>query len=137
MAIIGQNLSVSKSSRLHVAIIQIFFYKFEVCFIDSSKMISSSPEVLNFNWFRVLPVHCPHGGSIAWSSIIGFPHQFKLFLRRLVGFLTQIVGRRPRGWSLKWVKVWYQLGFVTYGVSNVLFKWSPIASDCDKTFKHD
>ena len=51
MSIVGQDPSDFKSSRLHVDIFRFaFFYSFEVySSMDSSKMISNSFEVSNFN----------------------------------------------------------------------------------------
>ena len=47
---VGQDPSNSKSNRLHVHIFLIWcFDSFEVCSIDSSKMIGKFPEVLNFS----------------------------------------------------------------------------------------
>ena len=47
LSITGQDPSISKSNRLHVDIFR-FFQEFEVCSINSSKMIGKFPEVLNF-----------------------------------------------------------------------------------------
>ena len=52
LGIVGQDPSDSKSNRLHIDIFRCCFHSFEsfeVCSIDSSKMISNSPEVSNFN----------------------------------------------------------------------------------------
>ena len=39
----------SKSTWLHVSISRFCFHSFEVYYVDSSKLIGSSPEVSNFN----------------------------------------------------------------------------------------
>jgi hypothetical protein len=50
LGIDGQDLSDSRSSRLHVDIFRFSFYSFEVYSrIDSSKMIENSPAVSNLN----------------------------------------------------------------------------------------
>ena len=50
LGIVGQDRSDSESSRLHVDIFRFCFHSFEVySSIDSSKMISNSPKVSNFN----------------------------------------------------------------------------------------
>ena len=61
---VGQDPSDSKSNQLHVHIFRFWsFHSFEVYyFIDSSRMISKFPQVLNFNRLflelkPVLPVH--------------------------------------------------------------------------------
>ena len=47
---VGQDPSDSKSNRLHVDIFRFWcFHSFEVCSIDSSKMIGKFPTVLNLN----------------------------------------------------------------------------------------
>ena len=50
LGIIGQHPSVSKFNWLDVDIFEILviYYQFEVYFVDSSKMISNFPKVLNF-----------------------------------------------------------------------------------------
>ena len=49
---VGQDPSEdSKSNRLNVDIFWFCFHSFEAYPIDSNKMISKFPEVLNFNWF--------------------------------------------------------------------------------------
>ena len=49
LAIVGQDPSDSKSSRLHVDIFRFCFHSCEVCSTDSAEMIDNSPEVSNFN----------------------------------------------------------------------------------------
>ena len=49
LGIISQDSSVSKSNRLQVDIFRFLFYYFEVCSINSSKMIGKFPEVLCLN----------------------------------------------------------------------------------------
>jgi hypothetical protein len=47
---ISRDPSVSKSNWLHVEIFQFILYEFGVCSINSSKMMGTFPEVLNFDW---------------------------------------------------------------------------------------
>ena len=46
---VGPDPNDSKSSRLLVDIFPVWFYSFGIYSIDSSKMVSNSPEVFNFN----------------------------------------------------------------------------------------
>ena len=52
LSIVSQDPSDSKPNRLHVDIFRFCFHSFEVCSIDSSKMMGKFPEVFNFQ-----PVH--------------------------------------------------------------------------------
>ena len=45
----GRDPSVSKSNQVHVDIYRFFFNYFEICSLNSSKMMGTFPEVLNFN----------------------------------------------------------------------------------------
>ena len=70
LGIIGQEPSDSKSNRLHGDIFQFCcFHSFEVCSIDSSKMIDKFPEVLNFSkvisWTQT--VHLQLTASSFWA----------------------------------------------------------------------
>ena len=49
LGIIGQDPTVSKSNWLHVDIFRFFLYYLEAYSIDSSKMTSKFPKVLNFD----------------------------------------------------------------------------------------
>jgi hypothetical protein len=49
LGIFGRDSRVSKSHRLHVDVFRFLFIGFEVYSLNSSKMISVLPEVLNFN----------------------------------------------------------------------------------------
>jgi hypothetical protein len=50
LGIVGQDPSDSKSNQLHVETFQFCFHSFETYFVDSSRMIGNSLEVLmNFN----------------------------------------------------------------------------------------
>ena len=47
--IVNQDPSDYKSNRLHVDIFKFCFHSLEAYSIDSSKLVGTSPEVLNFN----------------------------------------------------------------------------------------
>ena len=50
LGMIGCDLDVCKSDRLHVHILQFSFFKIGVYSSNSSRMISNFPAVLNLNW---------------------------------------------------------------------------------------
>ena len=58
LGIVGRDPSDSKSNWLHVGIFRFCFPSFEVYSIESSKMISNSPEVLNFNRLFLILNQC-------------------------------------------------------------------------------
>ena len=57
-----------KSNRLHVVIFRVLLYQFEVHSIDSSELIGTSPEVLNFN--RYFSNSAGSSGTSGWSSLV-------------------------------------------------------------------
>jgi hypothetical protein len=49
LGIIGQNPSVLKSNQVSCCDLSVSLYRFDVCSIDSSKMIGNFHEVMNFS----------------------------------------------------------------------------------------
>ena len=71
-SVVGQDPSVSKSNRLHVGILSVFLYSFEVYSTCSSKTIGDFlPEVLHFNWLFLKLMSSSHQnfpcGSNLWN----------------------------------------------------------------------
>ena len=51
LGIVSQDISDSKSNRLHVDIFRFCFHSIGIYSADSSRMLGNSLEVSNFNWF--------------------------------------------------------------------------------------
>ena len=51
MRTIGQDLSVSKSNRLHVVVVRCFLYELKVYSKNTSKTMGSYPDISKFNLF--------------------------------------------------------------------------------------